>query len=158
MVAVTAVAFAIHALHADIAPLVGRDPDPRQGRHRGGRRDPQWRYMFETLRSATPAAESWENLGWVFEQRDSAVHFHGEAHEPVWHPGLRTNIARENVAYSVESSERAVDFLVGVLTAILVPDPGCPAELAAWGRARSHVLAELEALRSPIQNRSTTDE
>jgi hypothetical protein len=81
MVAVTAVAFAIHALHDDIAPLVSRDPDPRVG---GGR---QWGYMLETFRKATPAARTWQaDLHWVHELRDNAVHFHGEAHEPVWHP------------------------------------------------------------------------
>lgn len=94
----------------------------------------------------------------MFGLRDTAVHFHGAAHEPVWHPGLKTNMARENVAYSVESSERAVAFLMTVLSAFLVPDPRCPAGLAAWAMARSHVLAELEAIGAPLQNRSTPDE
>ena len=36
MVCVTAAAFAIDALHADIAPLVDRDPDPRSSRDASG--------------------------------------------------------------------------------------------------------------------------
>ena len=153
MVAVTAVSFAIDAIHAEIAPLVSRDPDPRTGRGR------QWGYMLETFRRASPAARTWQtDLEWVYALRDDAVHFHGEAHEPVWHPGLKTNIARENLAYSVESSERAVDFLVATLSAILLPDPQRPPELAAWGQARAHVLVELDALRSSIQHRSTEGE
>ena len=84
----------------------------------------------------------------MFGLRDTAVHFHGESHEPVWHAGLETNIARENVAFSVESAERAVNFLLAIFTAIFVPDQQCDPAVAAWGTARAHVLGELEALRS----------
>jgi hypothetical protein len=38
---------------------------------------------------------------------------------------------------------------MAVLSAILVPDATCPEPVIAWGRARSHVIAELDALRSP---------
>jgi hypothetical protein len=143
MVAVTAVAFAIEALHADVAALVGRNPDARSGRGR------QRGYVLDTFRTATPAARIWQkDLEWLFGLRDTAVHFHGEQHEPVWHAGLETNIAKENVAFSVESAERAVAFLMAIFAAIFGPDRQCPTPLAAWGAARSHVLAELDALRS----------
>lgn len=143
MVAVTAVAFAIEAFHDDVAPLVGRDPDARSSRGRQ-----RW-YLLETFRSATPAARCWQqDMDWLFSLRDTAVHFHGEPHAPVWHAGIETNLARENVAFSVESTERAVTFLLTIFTAVFVPDQRCPPPLAAWGTAHSHVLAELEALRS----------
>ena len=143
MIAITAVAFAIEALHDDVAPLVGRDPDARSGRGR------QWAYVLATFRSATPAARNWQQeMEWLVRLRDTAVHFHGEAHEPVWHAGLETNIARENVAFSAESTERAVNFLRAVFTAFFVPDQQCDPAVAAWGTARAHVLGELEALGS----------
>jgi hypothetical protein len=143
MVAVTAVAFAIEALHDDVAPLVGRNPDARSGRGR------QWAYVLATFCSATPAARNWQQeMEWLVSLRDTAVHFHGESHEPVWHAGLETNIARENVDFSVESSERAVNFLLAIFTAFFVPDQQCDPAVTAWGTAHAHVLGELEALRS----------
>jgi len=105
--------------------------------------------VLETFRSVTPAARKWQReMEWLVRLRDTAVHFHGEAHEPVWHAGLETNIARENVAFSVESAERAADFLLVIFAAIFVPDQQCDPAVAAWGTARAHVLGELEALRS----------
>ena len=143
MVAVTAVAFAIEALNDDVAPLVARNPDARSG---GGR---QRVYVLATFHSATPAARKWQHdMEWLVSLRDTAVHFHGEAHEPVWHAGLETNIAKENVAFSVESTENAVNFLLAIFTAIFVPDQQCDPAVAAWGSAHAHVLGELDALRS----------
>lgn len=143
MVAITAVAFAIEALHDDVAPLVGRNPDARSGRGR------QWAYVLATFRLATPAARNWQQeMEWLVSLRDTAVHFHGEAHQPVWHAGLETNIAKENVAFSVEFTERAANFLLAIFTAFFVPDQQCDPAVAAWGTARAHVLGELEALRS----------
>lgn len=78
--------------------------------------------------------------------RDSAVHFTGVSHAPVWHEGLQTNIARENVDFSTESAERAVAFLMQVLAATFVTQGTGTRRVAAWGAARAHVLAELEAL------------
>lgn len=65
MVAIVSCALAFDALHADVAPIVGRDPDPR----RKGQR--QWLYMLDTFKVAIPAAAKWHaELSWLIEQRD----------------------------------------------------------------------------------------
>lgn len=143
MVCITAVAFAIDALHADVAPLVDRNPDPRS---QGGR---QWGYFLETFRRANPVARLWQNdLDWLFGLRHSAVHFQGVSREPVWHEDLGTNVAQENILFAVESAVRAVVFLMTVFGAIFGPDPARQPRVADWGSARAHVLVELESLRS----------
>jgi hypothetical protein len=144
MVALVACALAFDALHADLAPLVNRNPDPRQ---KCGRRR-QWEYMLDTIKIGLPEAANWsDELAWLIEQRDNAVHFKGALVEPVRHPDLPTSVPPENLQFSKESAGRAVDLLLRILAGLMVgSDPGT--HFGEWGRARRHVIAELEAART----------
>lgn len=141
MVAIVSCALAFDALHADVAPIVGRDPDPR----RKGQR--QWLYMLDTFKVAIPAAANWHaGLSWLIEQRDSAVHFQASTDEPVPHPELPTSVSPQNVEFSRETASRAVDLLFRIFGAVFAGlESDSP--LALWGRERSHVLAALAQLR-----------
>ncbi len=141
MVAIVACALAFDALHADVAAIVGRDPDPR----RKGQR--QWLYMLDTFRVAIPAAAKWHpELSWLIEQRDNAVHFQASNQEPVPHPELPTNVSPQNVEFSRETATLAVDLLFRIFGAVFAGlESDSP--LALWGRERNHVLAELAQLR-----------
>jgi hypothetical protein len=141
MVCIVACALAFDALHADVAPIVGRDPDPR----RKGQR--QWVYMLETFKVALPTAAKWHaELSWLVSQRDNAVHFRGLNQEPVPHPELPTNVSPQNVEFSRETATRAVNLLFRILGAVS-GGPESDSPLAKWGHDRRHVLAELERLR-----------
>jgi hypothetical protein len=141
MVAIVACALAFDALHADVASVVGRDPDPRRKRQR------QWVYMLETFIVALPAAAKWHaELSWLISQRDNAVHFRGFNQEPVPHPELPTNVSPQNVEFSRETATRAVNLLLLVFRAVLGGSES-DSPIAMWGHDRRHVLAELERLR-----------
>ena len=141
MVCIVACALAFDALHADVAPIVGRDPDPR----RKGQR--QRVYMLETFKVALPTAAKWHaELSWLVSQRDNAVHFRGLNQEPVPHPELPTNVSPQNVEFSRETATRAVNLLFRILGAVS-GGPESDSPLAKWGHDRRHVLAELERLR-----------
>ena len=141
MVAIVACALAFDALHADVAPIVGRDHDPR------GKGQRQWVYMLDTFKVAIPAAAKWHaELSWLIEQRDNAVHFQASTEEPVPHPELPTSVSPQNVEFSRETATRAVDLLFRIFGAVFAGlESDSP--LALWGRERNHVLAELAQLR-----------
>jgi hypothetical protein len=58
---------------------------------------------------------SWRGeLEWLFDLRDSSVHYEGAFAPPEPHP-LGMNVAPSQVAYSAENVTRAVDLLLGIL-------------------------------------------
>lgn len=141
MVAIVACALAFDALHADVAPIVGRNPDPR------GKGQRQWVYMLDTFKVALPEAAKWHaDLSWLIDQRDNAVHFQATTQEPVPHPELPTNVSPQNVEFSRETASRAVDLLFRIFGGVFA-DSQADSPLAQWGRDRRHVLAELAQLR-----------
>jgi hypothetical protein len=143
LVAIGAVAFAIEAFHADVAPLVGRSADTRvaRGKQRG--------YLLDTFRHNLKAANRWQkDLNFVFDLRDDAVHFIGINNPPEMHPAIPTNVAREHVTFSVESAERSVAFLVRVWRDLFANSARSP--FWPWARDRQHVLqAFLDYLEPP---------
>lgn len=150
MVAIVASALAFNALHGDVAPLVGREPDPRKANLSAAKaklRPPQWTYMLDTFAVGVPEAPAWEGeLGWLFGTRDSAVHFQGDFEDPVPHPELPTNVSPENVTFSAESATRAVDLLLRIFKAVFGSGSD-RSPIEVWGNRSRHVLAELEGLR-----------
>lgn len=141
MVAIVACALAFDALHADVAAIVGRHPDPR------GKGQRQWVYMLDTFKVAIPAAAKWHaELSWLIEQRDNAVHFHASTQEPVPHPELPTNVSPQNVEFSRETVSRAVNLLFAMFRAVFAGVES-DSPLANWGHDRRHVMDELDALR-----------
>lgn len=148
MVAVVACAHALDALHADVAPLVGRKPDVRD-QYTGAKRRPRAAvYMFHTFRDAFPEARRWE-AGWleVFALRDNAVHFRGGFDAPTPHPAIAVRTSAENTTFTSESARAAVDLLVRVIRVTLSPNATVPA-LSAWGRGLLPTAAELASLRA----------
>jgi hypothetical protein len=143
LVTAAAVAFTLDALHADVAPLIGRIADPQV-------RGKVWPYMRDTFDAACKPPGAWAgDFEWVFtELRKHAVHSRPEMHVPIWHDGLKSSVARENVLFSAESCTRAVDLMMEVFRALLVRSDYLDGRLADWPSTRGHVFAELEALRS----------
>jgi hypothetical protein len=133
LVAIGAVAFAIEALHADVAPLAGRVADTRlvTRSNRG--------YVLDTFRRNLKPANRWQkDFKFVFDLRDDAVHFIGVNNPPEAHPAIPTNVATEHIRFSVESAERSVAFLVRVWRDLFEGSNGSP--FWEWAKDRQHVL------------------
>jgi hypothetical protein len=140
MVAIVASADAIDALHADIAPYLEREADPRQP-------NTKWGYMLTTFQGGYRAANHWHpEFEWLFGTRGKAVHYIAETSALVRHPVLPTNVAPANATFSAKSATRAVDLLLDVLKAVLT---GATAVEAAvrWARPMGPVASELAGMR-----------
>jgi hypothetical protein len=137
------VAFAIDAIHADVAPLVGRNADSRTGRGKA------WGYQLVTFSTALPTvAPRWQSeMKWLAMIRRAAVHPQPVFHEPRPHPELPTKVAEEYRMFSSESATRAVDFLMTVFRSLFLGSVGDDRVLA-WGRESKDICAGLEAIRS----------
>ena len=133
LVAIAATAFAIDAFHADVAPLLGRNPDARVAR--GKTRA----YVLDTFRQGVPEAKTWQKeFDWLFRTRDAEVHPISEFAPPVPHPAVASNVSVEVVRYSVEGSDRAVDILVRVWRGLF--EGRTVEELRPWTLEREHVF------------------
>ena len=125
LAAVAAVAIALDAIHFEVAPMVGRDPDARTGSGKA------WGYQLETLRQAFPEdAGSWQKeMEWLFDLRRQAIHPQPLSREPVPHPAVPTNVQYEFATFTYENARRAVDFLVRVYLAVFGTSAPVIAEL-----------------------------
>jgi hypothetical protein len=151
---IVCVAAAAHAIDAVNAVFKTRFADPRRVTW-SRNRTPRPMQIFETLRSAATlgrATEIWRvELGWLFGLRDAAVHFEEADRDTEPHP-LGTNTAPENVRYSSESSQRAVDFLLEVLNrATLSPRARYP-EVAKWASTYRIDVERLMDKRSQLRS------
>jgi hypothetical protein len=109
----------------------------------------RWSTLLETFKAAFnvrghEGGGGWaREFEWLFDLRDSAVHHDEESRESVPHP-TGTNVSWANVAYSLESAERAVNLMVDVLdTAVGAPRP----PIADWARDHQHALEALHERR-----------
>jgi hypothetical protein len=82
-------------------------------------------------------------LGWLFDLRDSSVHYEGAFAPPEPHP-LGMNVAPSQVAYSAENATRAVDLLLGILERCR-DKPKPPAR--DWSRGMGGAVDELVGRR-----------
>lgn len=140
LIAVTAVAFTLDALHGALAPILGRQSRPRN----------RWQYIRDTFRLAcNPSSRKWQNeIAWVLrDARTKAVHHGPKQHQPIFHSGLKTSIAEENHFFSAESTTRAVDLMMDMFGALLAPDREQARAIKGWSASTAHVLPELTALR-----------
>ncbi len=135
LIAVSASAYALDALYGVMADIIA----PVETGTR-------WSTLLETFKVAfyvhgRPGGGGWAGeFEWLFDLRDSAVHHDEENRESVPHL-TGTNTSWANVAYSLESAERAVNLMLDVLdTAVLAPRP----PVAEWACNHQHAL---EALR-----------
>jgi len=125
MVAIAAAAHALDALFGAVRELV---PEAKTNR--------RWSTILETLKRTSVIKGSagggrWaREFEWLFDLRDSALHFQESQAETVPHP-TGTNTGPENVLYSLEPAERAVALLLEVLETCTA-DPRPP--LDEWAK------------------------
>jgi hypothetical protein len=115
---ICAAAFALEALSRELVSL-GAIPQPtvekwRQQEDRPKAENVALEVLSQTI-DARGLVASWRTeLEWLFEMRDSSVHYEGLFEPPKLHP-LGMNVSPAQVAYSAENGSRAVDLLLGVL-------------------------------------------
>jgi hypothetical protein len=80
---------------------------------------------------------------WLFDLRDAALHFEEASKPTVPHPA-GGNSGVENATYALESTTRAVDFLLEVLQ-LCVSSPRPP--LTSWASAHAHAVKGLRESR-----------
>jgi hypothetical protein len=142
LVAVSASAHALDALYGStVIPQTVRDRwiDKRTKRH--GKIREALKQIFDT---GQMNANWMADFDWLFDLRDAALHAEEKPKPPLPHP-LGTNTAQENVDYSVESAERAVDLAVSVLQwCVDHPRPRLP-DATNWAAANRTAVHELAA-------------
>lgn len=123
LVALSAAAFAVEGLYEDVryrVPFVD-----------GGNESARLRRVFQAAFQLAPpeAGRLHNDLHWLFNLRDQAVHPYTEAEEPQPHPaGFRTGA--ELSRWSAGNAARAVDLTLGLLARA----QSLPAEAPAWVR------------------------
>lgn len=148
MIAVSASAHALDALFGEVRDWIVLPDGLRDAWTE--KRVPRHSVIVETLKhgfALRKAAANWPpRLEWLFDLRDAAVHFKEDFHEPVPHP-LGTSTAASNVAYSLESAERAVTLLLEVLsTCVASPRAALPL-VVKWAEDMSPTVERLMSMR-----------
>ena len=140
LVAVSASAHALDALYGStVIPQTVRDTWKGKGTKRHGKIREALKQIFDTGQVNTKWVADFD---WLFDLRDAALHAEEKPKPPVPHP-LGTNTAQENVDYSVESAERAVDLAVSVLRwCVDHPRPNLT-DAANWAAATRPSIQEL---------------
>jgi hypothetical protein len=121
MISVCGAAFALEALSRELSEL-GAIPQATLDRWREKRKKGQGpaaenvtcEVLAQTI-DARGLVTTWRGeLGWLFDLRDSSVHYEGALAPLESHP-LGVNVAPSQVAYSAENATRAVDLLLKIL-------------------------------------------
>jgi hypothetical protein len=115
---ICASAFALEALSRELVPL-GAIPQPTVEKWRQQEDRPKAENVaLEVLSQICDArglVGHWRTeLEWLFEMRDSSVHYEGLFEPPKLH-SLGMNVAPAQADYSAENTRRAVDLLFGIL-------------------------------------------
>jgi hypothetical protein len=88
-----------------------------------------------------------DELDWLFEMRDSSVHYEGLFEPPRLHP-LGMNVSPTQVAYSAENVTRAVDLLLSILERCR-DKPKLPAK--QWSQDMRGAITELTDRRGQAE-------
>jgi hypothetical protein len=115
---ICAAAFALEALSRELSEL-GAIPEAKLTAWRNAENRPKAKnVILEVLAQTIDTRRrytSWrDELGWLFDLRDSSVHYEGALAPLESHP-LGVNVAPSQVAYSAENATRAVDLLLKIL-------------------------------------------
>ena len=147
LVAVSASAHALDGLYGStVIPQTVRDMWKGRGTKRHGKIREALKQVFDTGQVNTKWVADFD---WLFDLRDAALHAEEKPWPPVPHP-LGTNTARENVDYSIESAERAVDLAVSVLKwCVDHPRPDVTDAVAWAGANRASVLELATSVTAP---------
>jgi hypothetical protein len=147
MVAVAACAHALDALYGVIAPMAVDDETRSAWQRNKTARD---RRIFETLKAGFEIAERaqhWsDELEWLFDRRDAAVHPEERWETPAPHP-TGTNVSGVQLTYSLEAVERALTFVTEVLQTCFASPRSNRPEVVAW--AEAHEPTELPPRDEP---------
>lgn len=145
IVAVSASAHSLDALYGStVIPQAVRDQWRSTGTKRHGKIREALKQVFDTGAMNTRWVAEFE---WLFDLRDAALHAEEKPRPPVPHP-LGTNTAQENVDYSVESAERALDLAMSVLGwCVDHPRKSLP-DAVSWASLHQPTLAKLVEERS----------
>jgi hypothetical protein len=115
---ICAAAFALEALSREFSEL-GTIPEARLTAWREAESRPKAKNVILEVLAQTIDARGlytrWQGeLAWLFDLRDTSVHYEGAFAPPEPHP-LGMNVAPSQIAYSAENVTRAVDLLLGIL-------------------------------------------
>lgn len=141
MVAVSASAHAIDAFYGAVDQLAELPDELREAwkenrTKRAGR-------ILETIKRAFkvgPRAANWsDDLVWLFDLRDAAVHHEPADHESVPHPGGYTNVGRESLNYSAETAARATEVALDLITGSIESPFPEQQDIANWAGSIAHV-------------------
>jgi hypothetical protein len=141
VVAVAASAHALDALYGSLViPQSVRDHWKQKGTKRHGKLREALKQVFDT----GPVNQKWVGeFDWLFKLRDAALHAEEAPKKPVLHP-MGTNTAQEQVDYSVESAERAVECALSVFRwCVDHPRTNLP-EAVQWANTTRAAIEDLE--------------
>jgi hypothetical protein len=121
MVSICAAAFALEALSRELSQL-GAIPQATLDRWREKRKKGEGpaaenvtcEVLAQTIDARGLVARWRGELGWLFDLRDSSIHYEGTFAPLEPHP-LEMNVAPSQVAYSAENATRAVNLLLNIL-------------------------------------------
>ena len=143
LMSITAASFALEALYGALKELKFA-PSP-------GKETAAWLRIVETLEAGFDVPGNGQplrdDLQWLFRCRNNAVHFQEAYATPGWHPA-GTNVAPEQIVFSLEGSQRAVDVLMEVVE--LCASRPKLAVTRQWSQERAANFDEIRQLRSTV--------
>jgi hypothetical protein len=105
--------------------------------------------IIETLKAGCSIgahAGRWaQDLKWLFDLRNAAVHHRAAPQPPQPHPGGFTDASKEHSDYSMEAAQRATELALDVLTKCL-DSPAAP-EVQRWANEMPNVPDALRAMK-----------
>jgi hypothetical protein len=142
MVAVVSSAFAMDAMGAKVAEMLGDAAPSVKGRIS---------LLVETFKVALdlgPRTQAWQvAIRELFAMRGAIVHFVGEATPGLPHPTGTANVSKEAGTYTIEAAAKAVDLALEILTVAHRQPRRRHAALVEWAERDAHIPAYLEAIR-----------
>lgn len=149
MIGVSAAAHALDAFYGTIAhDVVLPDGFEEAWRQNQTRRPSR---IIETLKAGFDVSKrivGWnEELTWLSDLRDAAVHHQSELRPTGDHPSGRALVPQENIDYSCEATTRAVDLALDVMATCLRSPRSDQLELAEWAKDEVGRAGQLEQVR-----------
>ncbi len=151
MIAVSASAHALDALYGELQEMIPLPESWRRKEPKTCRGPARHARIVETLKlgfALGKAAVEWPpRFEWLFDLRDSAVHFEGGFRPPVPHPvGVHT--ADTNVSYALESAQSTVDLLLEVLSTCAASPRDQLPSIVKWASDMTPTVEHLTSMRA----------
>jgi hypothetical protein len=152
MVSIAAVSHALEALAAVLAELVIPSNVLQKWRDPGKRNPPARTQVLETIKGAVAGdgntLSRWAGeLEWLFDLRNSALHYTEETGPAVLHPSGTTNASGIYQDYCVENAARSVDLLLEVLTNASSSPRRSNVEVMKWAEDYRRIIDQLRERR-----------